>query len=539
VTERDRQLAGLSQHEPYSGPVSQQIRTGSHDLPVSAALAAFMGKDWALPEAAEGPNESTTGAGTAGLHPAARFTHERRAALSRRFPGERLVIPSGQLVTRSNDTDYRFRPHSAFVHLTAAQEPEWCLVLDPVTTSPAPGMPTHTATLFVRENAPRSEGSFFRDRRYGEFWVGPSPTVAQARSRFGVESRSADELADHLRADVAGDGRPAVPVRLLRGVDPVVDALLRTDATPPVPDGAQTSRQAQETQAERDAALESALSELRLVKDAWEVAELQHAVDVTARGFEDVVRALPQALDSDRGERWVEGVFGLRARVEGNGVGYETIAASGAHACVLHWIRNDGRLRSGDLLLLDAGVEVDSLHTADVTRTLPISGRFSPAQRKVYELVYAAQEAGIAAVKPGARFRDFHSAAMAVIAAGLEEWGVLGISAQESLRPDSGLHRRYTLCSSGHMLGLDVHDCAKARAETYLDGVLQVGHVLTVEPGLYFQPDDLTIPAELRGIGVRIEDDVVVTADGCRVLSEALPRSADAVEAWMRSLIDG
>jgi Xaa-Pro aminopeptidase len=128
---------------------------------------------------------------------------------------------------------------------------------------------------------------------------------------------------------------------------------------------------------------------------------------------------------------------------------------------------------------------------------------------------------------------------MAVIAAGLEDWGVLTVPAEESLGPESGLHRRYTLCSSGHMLGLDVHDCAQARAATYLDGVLEVGNVLTVEPGLYFQPDDLTVPEELRGIGVRIEDDVVVTEDGCRVLSDALPRSADAVEAWMRDLATG
>jgi Xaa-Pro aminopeptidase len=308
-----------------------------------------------------------------------------------------------------------------------------------------------------------------------------------------------------------------VPTRLLRGVDPGVDALL--------PDGGG-----------RDLELESALSELRLVKDAWEVAEISGAVDATVRCFEDVVRALPALAGTSRGERWVEGVFGLRARIEGNGLGYDTIAAAGSHACTLHWIRNDGEVRSGELLLLDAGVEADSLHTADVTRTLPVDGRFTPVQRQVYDLVYAAQEAGIAAVRPGARFRDFHLAAMEVIARGLESWGLLPVSAAESMRPESGLHRRYTLCSSGHMLGLDVHDCAQARAETYLDGVLEVGHVLTVEPGLYFQADDLTLPPELRGIGVRIEDDVVVTEDGCRVLSSGLPRQADEVEAWMARL---
>jgi Xaa-Pro aminopeptidase len=474
---------------------SARIVTGSHDLPVSSALAEFMVTGWAPPDA-----------GTPEPHPAAAFTAQRREALSARFPGERLVIPAGVLKVRSNDCDYRFRPHSAFVHLTAAQEPDWVLVLEPSAHG-------HEATLWVRGSAPRETGAFFRDRRYGELWVGPSPDADHTRASLVIDCADLDGLAAALQAP----GAP--PTRVVRDVDPAVDAL--------VPDAGDL----------RDAELEAALSELRLVKDEWELAELQAAVDATALGFADVVRALPEAVKSGKGERWVEGVFNLRARVEGNGLGYETIAASGSHACVLHWIRNDGELRGEDLLLLDAGVEVDSLHTADITRTLPVSGRFSPAQRKVYELVYRAQEAGIAAVRPGARFRDFHRAAMAVIAHGLAEWGLLPVSAEESLQPESGLHRRYTLCSSGHMLGLDVHDCAQARSETYLDGVLEVGHVLTVEPGLYFQADDLTLPEELRGIGVRIEDDVVVTADGCRLMSSALPRHPDDVEAWMARLL--
>ncbi len=275
---------------------------------------------------------------------------------------------------------------------------------------------------------------------------------------------------------------------------------------------------------------------MRLIKDEWEVAELQFSVDATVRGFEDVVRALPAALPHPRGERYLEGVFGLRARLEGNGGGYDSIVASGAHACVLHWIRNDGRLDSGDLLLLDAGVETDNLYTADITRTLPLSGRFSPVQRQVYELVYEAQNAAIATLRPGARFRDFHRAAMRVIAEGLHDWGVLKISPDEAMEPGSGLYRRYTLCSSGHMLGMDVHDCARARSEVYLDGVLEEGQVLTVEPGLYLQPDDLTLPPELRGIGVRIEDDLVVTADGARLMSAGLPRHPDEVESWMAGL---
>lgn len=307
---------------------------------------------------------------------------------------------------------------------------------------------------------------------------------------------------------------------MLRGVDPEIDALLDS-----------TGRE------EADLEFASFLSEMRLVKDEWEVEQLQIAVDATVAGFTDVVRALPEAVRHPRGERWVEGVFGLRARLEGNGLGYETIAAAGVHACVLHWIANDGPVRPGDLLLLDAGVESDTLYTADITRTLPVSGTFTAAQRDLYDLVLAAQDAGIAAVRPGARFRDFHLAAMRVIAEGLHSWGLLPVTPDEALEPGSGLFRRYTWCSSGHMLGMDVHDCAAARAEQYLDGVLEAGHVLTVEPGLYLQPDDLTLPPELRGVGVRIEDDLVVTQDGARLMSSALPRTASAIEAWMGELL--
>jgi Xaa-Pro aminopeptidase len=197
-------------------------------------------------------------------------------------------------------------------------------------------------------------------------------------------------------------------------------------------------------------------------------------------------------------------------------------------------MRNDGPVRDGDLLLLDAGVEADSFYTGDVTRALPVSGHFTDAQRRVYDLVFAAQSAGIAALRPGARYGDFHTAAMRVIAEGLDGWGLR--PGGNATTPDAALYSRYTVCGSGHMLGLDCHDCSGARSETYADGVLQAGHVLTVEPGLYFQPDDLTVPAELRGIGIRIEDDFLITADGPVCLSSGLPRGADEVEAWMASL---
>ncbi|GAA4089847.1 aminopeptidase P family protein [Streptomyces hundungensis] len=450
-----------------------RLNTGSHDLPVGPELAAFMSGGWAptpLPEDTRVPGFGVMEA--------------RRTRLSARFPGERLIVPAGELRVRSNDCDHRFRPHSAYAWLTGLtgeDQPGHFLVLEPSGSG-------HEAVLHARPRSPRGEGddAFYRDRRHGEFWVGRRPDLAETERLTGIRCVHLDEPA---------------------GLPPGRNAAV-------------------------DPELASCLAELRLIKDAWEVAQLQLAVDHTAAGFEDVVRALPRALGHARGERLLEGVFGARARAEGNGTGYETIAASGAHACVLHWIRNDGRLDPRELLLLDAGVETDTLYTADITRTLPLSGRFSPVQRQVYELVLAAQDAGIAALRPGAAFRDFHRAAMAVIAEGLAEWGVLKSAAGE-------LHRRYTLCGSGHMLGLDVHDCAKARARTYLDGVLEAGQVLTVEPGLYLQADDETLPPELRGLGVRIEDDLVITPSGARLMSGALPRSVAGIEEWMGGLREG
>ncbi|MFI6484677.1 aminopeptidase P family protein [Nonomuraea sp. NPDC050663] len=463
--------------------MTEQLNTGSHDLPVTEALTAFMATGWA----------DTARTDLAAL-PIAPWAAKRRAVLAGRFPGERLIIPSGTLKVRSNDSDFRFRPHSAFSYLTGHGEPDDVLVVEP----------SGEAVLYLRPRSPRSSGEeFYRDRRYGEFWVGRRPDLREATDLYGLTTA-------HIR-DLSLSG----PARVLRGVDPAVDSAV------PSHDG--------------DAELATFLSEMRLVKDEWEIGELQHAVDATTRGFEDVVRAFPAALREARGERYLEGVFGLRSRLEGNAVGYDSIVASGAHACVLHWIRNDGRLSRDELLLLDAGVETDTLYTADITRTLPLSGTFSPVQRQVYSLVYEAQNAGIAALKPGARFRDFHQAAMRVICEGLTSWGLLEGSVDSLM--ESGLYRRYTLCSSGHMLGLDVHDCARARAEVYLDGVLEEGQVLTVEPGLYLQADDLTLPEEFRGIGVRIEDDLVITSDGARLMSAGLPRHPDEVEGWMAALL--
>lgn len=414
--------------------------------------------------------------------PAAAHAAARRETLGRQFPGERIVIAAGVMKQRSNDTFYQFRPHSAFAHLTgwgADSEPGAVLVLDPTEDS-------HVATLYFRERAGRDSEEFFANPEIGEFWIGARPSLEQVAGDLGIQTAP---LADFTAEES----------------DRTLD----------------------------DSELARVVSEMRLVKDDFEISELRAAVDATSRGFDDVIRSLETAMSAPRGERVVEGVFNARARLEGNAVGYETIAAAGAHACTLHWIRNDGEVRDGDLLLLDAGVERDSLYTADITRTIPVSGTFTPVQRRVYEAVLEAADAARAIIKPGIRFRDVHAAAMAVIERYTQEWGFLP---EQVSGEGVAYYRRYMVHGTSHHLGLDVHDCAQARRDLYLDGIVEPGMVFTVEPGLYFQPDDLTVPAEYRGIGIRIEDDIVVTEDGCVNLSAGIARTADDVEAWVRGL---
>ncbi|HEX6500751.1 MAG TPA: aminopeptidase P family protein [Micromonosporaceae bacterium] len=425
---------------------------------------------------------------------------KRRAALSAAFAGDTLVIPTGREMVRANDTFFPFRPGSDFVWLTGEHDPDAVLVMRPNGSG-------HDATLYVRPRSPRDTDEFFKDRAYGELWIGRRHTLAEKAAELGVETAHLDGLPAVL--DDLAPGR----TRVLRGLDATVDAAVRP------------------TDPARDQELAAHLSELRLVKDEWEIAQLRDAIDATVRGFEDVARVLP--ADRPVSERLLDGVFGLRARHDGNTVGYSSIVGAGAHGAILHWVRNDGRTRPGDLLLMDMGVENVHLYTADVTRTVPVSGTFTPLQRQVYDIVYASQQAGIAAIRPGVMFDHIHQTCMRVLAEGLADLGILPVSVDEAMSRESMVYRRWTLHGFGHMLGLDVHDCAAARRERYKDGPLAEGYVLTVEPGLYFQPEDELVPAELRGIGIRIEDDVLVTADGAVNLSAGLPRAADEVETWL------
>jgi len=489
MNERARAVAPVS--EPEAPPTPDEApRPASHDTAPPQALVDFMLRHWEQPSPEPPP---------AVEHHEA-FARRRRV-LSALFPGELLVIPTGHEKVRSNDTCYRFRPSSDFYYLCGNVEPDCVLAM-----VPRPG--GHDAVLFVEPNT-RSDATFFTDRAKGELWAGARLGVEKSRHRYAMDDcRSLKELPDFLKS-LAGSVRPA---RVTRGFDPLADAAF--------------------SESERDKELGTALAEMRLVKEDIEIALLQQAIDATYRGFEDVIRALPRSGT----ERYVEGIFNLRARVEGNDVGYNTIAASGPHATTLHWTRNDGELRHGELLLLDAGIEGNSLYTADVTRTLPLSGRFSAEQRLIYELVHKAQRAAMDMIRPGIEYLAPNREAMRVLTEGLCELGILKVKPEFALQEDQQLYRRYTLHNISHMLGLDVHDCPAAKPENYKLCTLKPGLVFSNEPGLYFQKDDLTVPERFRGIGVRIEDDVMVTADGCRNLSGAIPTTADDVEAWLARL---
>ncbi len=492
----------------------KQPPTEHRSKPSSPEFRRFVASGWAA--RSDSPTERA---------PVADHTQARRDAVGAQFPGDRLVVPAGGLKVRSNDCDYVFRPHSAFAHLTGLggdREPDAVLLLEPRDEEDGGG---HEPTLFFRPLGGRDSEEFFGDARYGEFWVGPRPTLEDIQSELGVHARHIDELPDAVGKD-AGE----VTVRVVREADGEIAALV--DQVRQQNAGDEDDRDRHED----DAELARVLSTQRLAKDDFEIDQMRQAVSATAQGFEAVIAGFPDAVRKGRGERWVEGLFGLTARHAGNGAGYDSICAAGDHATTLHWIRNTGEIKDGDLLLLDAGVEVDALYTADITRTLPVNGRFSEAQRKVYDAVYAAQEAGLAAVRPGATFSDIHAAAIRSIAQTLFDWGLLpdGVDVEATLDKEHGqYHRRWMVHGTSHHLGLDVHDCAQARDADYMDGTLAPGMILTVEPGLYFKADDELAPQELRGIGVRIEDDVLVTATSHENLSAAMPRTSTEVEDWI------
>lgn len=450
----------------------------------SAEFNDYMAEGWAAPDRTPPVVDGA---------PQAAADH--RARLSAEFPGRTIVVASGVAPTRANDSNYDFRPDSDFYWLTGCTVEDAVLVMSAASSG-------HDATLYLPEPFYPGHPGFYSNARFGELWVGSAPSPADWAASLHLETRGTSVLEGALGGlkdpIVAGN-----PHRLVR------EQLGPADS----------------------AELRRTLSELRLVKDAWEIEQLRAAVNHTVTGFAATVREFPSAI-AGAGERWLQGTFDRHARTHGNGPGYSTIVGSGRNAAILHWIRCDGPVLPNHLVLLDMGVEMNSLYTADVTRTVPAAGTFNPVQRQVHDLVEKAHRAGMAAVAPNKQFSDFHRASMQVIAEGLKDWGLLKVSVDEALAPEGQQHRRYLVCGVGHHLGLDVHDCAKSHYDRYQGADLEAGMVLTVEPGLYFHENDLTVPPELRGIGVRLEDDLLVTDTGAEILSEALPIDADGIEAW-------
>jgi Xaa-Pro aminopeptidase len=397
------------------------------------------------------------------------------------------VFAGGHEVIRNGDVPYEFRQGSTFQYLTGFDEPDAVAVLRPGTDEPY--------VLFVRPRDPRRA-----------VWDGPRAGVEGATQLFGADAAyPIDELPERLPRLLAR----ASTLYFALGSDEVVEQVVRRgpSAIEAVIDPSPT------------------LARMRLRKSSDEVALLQRAVDITGDGLAAAIGATRPGMY----EYEVKGV--LEAEYRRNGSprdGFPAIVASGANSCVLHYPLSYDRINDGDLLLIDTGAEIGS-YGADVTRTFPANGSFTKAQREVYEIVLAAHDAAIDVVAPGVRFEDVHLAALKVVVAGLRRLGVLKGRTDKLIR--DGAHAPYFMHGTSHWLGLDVHDVGSYR-EGDESIALRPGMVLTVEPGLYFGPG-AKAPRRLRNIGIRIEDDILVTRSGRHNLSAAIPSDPDELETMV------
>lgn len=432
------------------------------------------------------------------------FAAHRRRLLEVLPPDEAVLVFGAPERVRNGDSDYRYRPDSDVFWLTGWEDPEVVVFL------------RHGAeplTMFVQP----------KDKER-EVWTGRRAGPEGARQLHGADAAfPIGELETQLSKLL--QGVRALHYAFARDADH--DALVMTC----VARAAKAARNNGLTAPETFHHPSKLLHELRLRKSEDEVAVLRAASELTAEAH---LGAMQRGRHGVR-EFELEGeMLRLWRRAGSTGPGYTPIIASGVNATVLHYHTNRDELRDGDLLLLDAACEV-AYYTADVTRTFPASGEYTAAQRQVHDLVHKAQLASLDAVKVGAPYRAFQYEALRVLAEGLRDWGVLDVSLDELLGPDGQQHRRYIVCGTGHYIGLDVHDCDASRPEAYFAGTIEAGMALAVEPGLYFHPNDETVPPELRGIGIRIEDNVVVHQDRLEILTEDLPITTDGLEQWTKS----
>ncbi|MBM4243643.1 MAG: M24 family metallopeptidase [Deltaproteobacteria bacterium] len=419
----------------------------------------------------------------------------RRAAVLERIGSGVAVIRAPSLRVHANDVEYRYRPDSDLFYLTGFPEPDAVLVLDG-------SAERERCVLFVQPRDPERET-----------WTGKRAGVEGAVSCYGADAAyPMAELAQRLTPLIARGG--ALYYHL--GHDEPFNQKLLQIARAGWAQRPRTSNDLPTSLLSTGALVH----ELRLYKSPEEIAWMQRAIDIAAEAHRAAMREVRPGMYEHEIEALVEYVF---RRNGASGWAYPSIVAGGENATVLHYTANDRPLRDGDLLLLDAGDEL-GCYCADVTRTFPVGRAFSPAQRRVYDLVLQAQLAAVAAVKPGVTIEDVHAAALQVLVDGLLSLGLLAGTREQAI--GAGSYKPYYMHRTSHWLGMDVHDVGTYKR----DGAprpLEPGMVLTVEPGLYFASPLPGVPAEYRGIGVRIEDDVLVTPTGHQVLSHAVPKAAD------------
>lgn len=431
----------------------------------------------------------------------ARSEHVQRRKQLMQFVGNDaiVIVPAAPERIRSRDTHYPYRQDSDFHYLTGFAEPEAVLVL-------APGRVHGQALLFCRERDAEREA-----------WDGPRLGPEDAVQALGLDDAwPIDDIDDILPGLLEGRrrvhyhfGRDIEFDNKLMGWLNQVRAQVRLGAQPP----------------HELIELGHALDEMRLFKSRQELRLMQRAADISVAAHAAVMRSVKPGQYEYHLQAELERVF----RMHNAQPAYESIIGAGRNACVLHYRANNAHIAEGHLVLLDAGAEYGG-YAADITRTFPANGRYSPEQRQLHDVVEAAQKAALAQAKVGVPYQAMHDAAVQVLTEGLLRLGLLRGDVEENIA--QGHYRRFYPHKTGHWLGLDVHDVGDYRIDGH-SRLLEAGMVFTIEPGLYIGHDDASVEAKWRGIGIRIEDDVLVTAKGPKVLTDALPRSAQAIEDWM------
>lgn len=410
-----------------------------------------------------------------------------------------LIVPAAPERLRSGDTFHAYRQDSNLLYLTGFAEPEAVLVL-------VPGRQHGECLLFCRERDPVREG-----------WDGPRLGPERAVDELGMDDAYPIDDMDEILPGLL-EGRPRVYHHFGRNEDfdlKLIGWFKQVQAQAP----------ARTQPAHEFLELGHLLDEMRLFKSREELVLMRRAAAISVRAHAAAMRAVRPGMYEYELQAELEYEF----RRHGGEPAYGSIVGAGGNACILHYGANRARIAAGDLVLIDAGAEYAG-YAADISRTFPASGVFSAEQRALHDLVHAAQAAALAQSRPGVPFGAVHDAAVRVLAEGMLTLGLLRGQLDEVL--ETGSYRRFYPHKSGHWLGLDVHDVGEYR----IDGeprLLEPGMVLTIEPGIYIPPDAMDVDAQWRGIGIRIEDDVVVTREGHEVLTRNLARSADEVEAFM------